>query len=138
MTVKLAPKIIITTDHAASSYGLGALVVAGEAYAPGDLAPDALRKAAGIVEKHAICADAVRAILASGRVGLAGDELAQVMRWLSQAGISVSAAAMGRRAAGKPKNFSKAERERRRKRLAEVRHKRWPKQPESPGVPEKG
>ena len=131
MTVKLAPKISITTDHAASSYGLGALVVAGEAYAPGDLAPDVLRKAAGIGE-DAICADAIRAILAD-RVGLASDELVQVMRWLSQAGISVSAsaAALGRRAAGKPKKLSEAERERRRKALAAVRHKRWPKPPES-------
>lgn len=36
------------------------------------------------------------------------------------------AQALGRLAAGKPKNYSKAERERRRKRLAEARKKRWP------------
>ena len=34
---------------------------------------------------------------------------------------------LGRLAKGKPKNFSKAERERRRQRLSKVRAKRWPK-----------
>jgi hypothetical protein len=41
------------------------------------------------------------------------------------------AAALGRLAKGVPKKLSAAERERRRRSLAEVREKRWPKKPTS-------
>ncbi len=40
--------------------------------------------------------------------------------------MNKAAQALGRMAAGKPKNFSAAELERRKKRLAEARQKRWP------------
>jgi hypothetical protein len=37
------------------------------------------------------------------------------------------ASILGKMAKGKPKNYSQAERDRRRRRLADVRKKRWPK-----------
>ena len=47
--------------------------------------------------------------------------------------VNKAAQALGKLAAGKPKNFSAAERTRRADRLAAARAKRWPRKSNKPG-----
>jgi hypothetical protein len=49
--------------------------------------------------------------------------------------VDKNAQALGRKAAGKPKNFSAAERKRRADRLAAARAKRWPHKSNCQGEP---
>ena len=52
--------------------------------------------------------------------------------------MNKAAQALGKLAAGKPKNFSAAELARRKKRLAAARAKRWPKKDASSSNTDKG
>lgn len=47
--------------------------------------------------------------------------------------VNKAAQALGKLAAGKPKNFSAEERKRRAARLAAARSKRWPRKSNTPG-----
>lgn len=101
MKAKLDSRHEITTEHPASHYGAGVLLIDGEpkAYGPADDYPESateLSIALG-VQTHLSCAEAVRCILARDpgeeeiRAGVAeyppkltAEEIALVNRWLSQ------------------------------------------------------
>jgi hypothetical protein len=107
-------KIELTTDGNASSYGFPVLRVDGVQYGPMDQVPCHDRK----LLAGAFVVDCV----------LHGTlDRQAAMRFLAQAPefSQLSASVLGSSTMGVPKQYSKAERARRRVRLAEVREKRW-------------
>lgn len=99
MNVKLNDRLEITTEHPASHYGAGVLLIDGAAYGPCDELPTRLPSLAAYLTKPLLCAGAVRSACADcgiarteeekiirgeGRGILSQAEIELVNRWLSQ------------------------------------------------------
>jgi hypothetical protein len=85
-TVNLDNRHTITTEHPASHYGAGVLLIDGKespAYGPEDAYPESCPElAAALGAPHMSCADAVIAIARRDKIDLATHPYVQ--RWLSQ------------------------------------------------------
>ena len=86
MNVKLQHGHTITTEHPASHYGAGVLLIEGEAgaFGPGDIYPRN-KIFAVLLNAHHTCGDIIASqILNPELPQLSKNELAQVLKWLSQ------------------------------------------------------
>lgn len=86
MNIKLQHGHTITTEHPASHYGTGVLLIEGEAgaFGPGDIYPRN-KIFAELLNAHNTCGDIIASqILKNEPPQLSKNELAQVLKWLSQ------------------------------------------------------
>ena len=92
MNIKLQHGHTITTEHPASHYGAGVLLIEGEAgaFGPGDIYPRN-KEFAELLNARNTCGDIIASqILKAVEIGqneppqLSKNELAQVIKWLSQ------------------------------------------------------
>jgi hypothetical protein len=85
----MATTIILTTEHAASSYGVPVLVIEGEAYGPADMTPE------GTTAEEAVLR-LTRAFLGSlGDAGTRSNTLRIRLTEAERAGLDEAAAAAG-------------------------------------------
>ena len=89
MNVKINNTMTITTEHPASHYGAGVLLIDGQAYGPADVWHDAdfAKLAAflhGVNAEDLTCARMIVRIVRDCRDVFGNDEIDQIKRWLQQ------------------------------------------------------
>jgi len=84
MRIQLDARHEITSEHPASHYGAGVLLVDGQPFGPAEAYPESLPELGRLLGVPPLsCAGAVVALL-RGRRALKPEQMALIQRWLSQ------------------------------------------------------